>query len=495
MRWIAGLFITVAGMGVVPAQEGAQAAPFAAHQKAFETERAEAVAQSPTDPQLKLANATMTRALLAFKEGDVRLAERLARDARWQLPARPGQLPVYVKQVFGASRLRHADRVNALDYHPSGTQLASASRDGSVRIWDLGNGRDVRVYRGHTPPSAVTAENPTDEISVLRVGNVAWAPDGKSIASTGAKELHVWNPTTGAILQKFVGHTKMIRGLVWSADGKQIATCSDDKTVILWDRATGKALYTSVVQPMRLEAVAFASPGILVTVDSEGHLTSHVIESKKIVRIPVIPNANFGFTSVAVAPGGTKLLVGGIDRTAQYLAVPASDGALTPGALVKFVGHTDSVTGALTTPDGKLVVTASADKTIRVWEALTGKLLRLLPALNQPITALAVRPDGLQMASATDDGLLKLWDLTTVDEHTAVTDSKEPLWASAIHPDGQRIAAAGADRTIRISNRRGKTLASLSGHTAAVTSLVFLGPDKLASGSGESNIKIWDLKT
>ncbi|MGL4420925.1 MAG: WD40 repeat domain-containing protein, partial [Gemmataceae bacterium] len=155
----------------------------------------------------------------------------------------------------------------------------------------------------------------------------------------------------------------------------------------------------------------------------------------------------------------------------------------------------DSVTGALTTPDGKLVVTASADKTIRVWEALTGKLLRLLPALNQPITALAIRPDGLQMASATDDGLLKLWDLTTVDEHTAVTDSKEPLWASVIHPDGQRIAAAGADRTIRISNRRGKTLATLSGHTAAVTSLVFLGPDKLASGSGESNIKIWDLKT
>src|SRR5437870_6146923 len=104
-------------------------------------------------------------------------AGRLYREARWLLPALPADFPEHVVRVFGDPRLRHSDRVTALSYSRDGKLLASASGDGTVRIWDLGNGRNLRVYHGH---------------GTERVHAVAFAPDGRSIASAGGKEIRIW---------------------------------------------------------------------------------------------------------------------------------------------------------------------------------------------------------------------------------------------------------------------------------------------------------------
>ncbi|HUR55190.1 MAG TPA: hypothetical protein VMZ71_13735, partial [Gemmataceae bacterium] len=158
----------------------------------FQAEREEALKAKFPAEALARADELAKRGEAALAAGDAKAA-RYFRDARWQLPYLPANLPPNVARVFGESRMRHADRVNALSYSPDGTKLASASRDGTVKIWDLGNGRDLVTYRGH-------ADQPDDGskgTNVLKAGDVAFSPDGKVVASASGTQVHLWEPDTG----------------------------------------------------------------------------------------------------------------------------------------------------------------------------------------------------------------------------------------------------------------------------------------------------------
>jgi len=117
-------------------------------------------------------------------------ASQAFREARWTLPAAPLDFPEHITRVFGNLRLRHGDYIHALAYSPDGGRLATASTDGSVKIWDVSNGRELRNYRGH--PEAVRA--------------VVFAPDGKTVASAAANDIKIWDPETGKEVRTIAAH-------------------------------------------------------------------------------------------------------------------------------------------------------------------------------------------------------------------------------------------------------------------------------------------------
>src|SRR5215207_8912845 len=182
--------VAVPFAGAQPAEPGADEVKVL--KEKFRAEREQALkAKFPTDTFTK-ADELAKRAEAATKDENFKAALRHLRDARWQLPYLPPGLPEHVTRVLGESRMRHADRVNALSYSPDGRFVASASRDGTAKVWDLGNGREVSTYRGHLDqPDDPTKAN----TNVLGVTDVAFHPKKDVVASASGNQVHLWEGT------------------------------------------------------------------------------------------------------------------------------------------------------------------------------------------------------------------------------------------------------------------------------------------------------------
>lgn len=471
----------------------------------FQTERDAALkAKFPADSLAK-ADELLKRSEDAAKSENFKAALRHLRDARWQLPYLPPGLPAHVTRVLGESRMRHADRVNALAYSPDGLFVASASRDFTVKVWDLGNGREVVTYRGHVdqPDDPTRSTDPSkDGTNPLHVTDVCFHPKEKVIASASGNQVHTWDAATGKLVKVLVNLGKMdrpIKALAYSPDGRLLAVGADDGILRVVESDTGKAVYTSPSRNARIERVCFSPNGKLVALgDSNSQVAVYVPEAKGNQLAMSVQGVDLGeVMGVAFSADSASVFTSGRDGKARLTAGPSPEGVSVGNTATKlrdFIGHDKAVTGLAVTADGKLLVTCGFDRTVRVWDVASGKPLRSYQGHMKDATAVAVRGDGKQIASASDDGAVRVWDLNTVDEHRAITDSKESLWAVAISPNGKLIAAAGADKKVRVYElETGKLEATLDAG-AAITTLAFLADNtRLVAGGGDKAVKVWDI--
>ena len=489
LRSAAVLFVVALAVPAF-AQEAATADQVKDGLAKFRAEREDAL-KTFTEAELKAAEEFAKRAEAALADGNLPAAARLARDARWLIPFRPVGLPDHVVRVIGTARLRHSDRVNGLSYSPDGTRLASCSRDGTVRVWDLGNGREVVNYKGHLDKPGAKPE----DTNVFRVAGVSFSPDGKSVASCGGNEIHVWDAKTGETKHTLKGHKKLVRAVAFGADPNTVVSGSDDQTVIVWDVAKEKPVYTSPEQSQRVEGVAVGSKGrIVASVNASGEMFVYAPATDKKILLS-LPVTDAGQAGYGVAFAGDGVVTCGGDTKAKLTAIPAADGSGGgAGATVRsYLGHTDKINTLAASLDGKVLVTGSKDKTVRVWEVASGKQTWSFQGHLGWVTAVAIRPDGKQIASGGEDGSVRLWPLAEADEHRAAIDAGAPLWTAAFSPDGMKLAAAGADKIVRVYDANGKSFKPLDGHARAVTAVAFYGNDKLASGGGDKLVKVWDL--
>ncbi len=491
---------TVLALGIVNATS-AQSDDIKTLYDQFRAERAAAIKLGEPEDRFKNADQMLKKAQEAEKAQQMNKALRFVREARWAIPARPIDLPDHVERVIGYVRLRHADRVNDLAYTPDGKQLISASRDGTVRVWDLANGREVLAYRKHTPPKA-DGQDDIDDRSVFRIPAVAISPDGTTVASSGTGEIHIWELKTGKGKTIATKSPYLIRGLVFLKDGKSIATGGDDKIVRIFSLNDGNEKTAFPALSNRIEGLALSPNGLLLAAtDANGVLSVFKTDGsdQKPVLSTQASDANSTNLDLLYLPDGTKIFTAGSDQNPRLTIAPGPKGETVSGmgsVALRFPGHASRINAAAITPDGALIATASEDETVRVWETASGKTIRHFQGLLSRATSVAIRPDGKQIATGTEDGSIRLWDLSASDEHRPVSEAGDSLWSAVFNSDGSRFASAGADRKIRVyETASGKLLQTLDGHKAAITSVCFLANDRLASASGDRTIKIWDTKT
>ena len=170
--------------------------------------------------------------------------------------------------------------------------------------------------------------------------------------------------------------------------------------------------------------------------------------------------------------------------------------ARTGAQLAMLSGHGDLVLSAAYSPDGTSIVTASADKTARIWDARSGKQLAVLLGHGATVYSAAYSPDGTRIVTASDDKTARIWDANTGAQLAMLSGHGDAVDSAAYSPDGTRIVTASDDKTARIWDAHtGTQLAVLSGHGDAVGSAAY-SPDgtRIVTASFDKTARIWDAR-
>jgi predicted oxidoreductase (fatty acid repression mutant protein) len=160
-------------------------------------------------------------------------------------------------------------------------------------------------------------------------------------------------------------------------------------------------------------------------------------------------------------------------------------------------GHTDVVYSAAFSPDGKRIVTASRDKTARLWDAETGKPIgEPLTGHAQSVWSAAFSPDSKRIVTASGDKTARLWDAATgkpIGE--PLTGHADAVYSAAFSPDGKRIVTASGDKTARLWDAEsGNPMGEFVGHEDRVSSAAF-SPDgkRIVTASFDKTARLWDV--
>ena len=215
----------------------------------------------------------------------------------------------------------------------------------------------------------------------------------------------------------------------------------------------------------------------------------HQVEAQK--KLAWLHRHTLGVTSCAFSPDGRSLLSASYDKTLRLWE------AATCSPLREFVGHVDTVTSCAFSPDGRSVLSASEDNTLRLWETATGMLLREFVGHADAVMSCAFSPDGRSVLSASRDDTLRLWETANGMLLRKFVGHADTVMSCAFSPDGRSVLSASHDNTLRLwETATGILLREFVGHADTVVSCAF-SPDGLSvlSASEDNTLRLWETAT
>lgn len=293
--------------------------------------------------------------------------------------------------------------VSAVAFDATARRIAIGSYK-SVHILSVGDRKWIRSLDGHA-----------DLVRAL-----AFSADGTRLAAAGgaaghAGEVRIWDvrQTPAKAIATIQAHKDAILSVAFSPDGSIIATGSYDKLVKLWDAATGKELRTLKEHSDAVYSVAFLPSGTQL-VSGAGDRTLKIWDVQRGSRLFTISDALDAIYTVAVHPSGSRLSAAGADRmirTWTWNADSATAGGPSATLVVSMFAHGDAVLGLAYSPDGMTLVSAGADRTIKIWDSSSLGVKRLLEPQPDWVLGLAMSGDGHWLAAGRYDGTLGLYSL------------------------------------------------------------------------------------
>ncbi|GEM_PF-2885399 len=349
-----------------------------------------------------------------------------------------GYYHIIVQEIESGDKLLtlkgHVDLIRTLSFSHNGQYIVSASRDMTVKIWDIKSGTCLRTipqpciaHYAHFSPDdsqvVVSLMDSTiclwniDQNSFFRTigvhkGSVFYAdysPKNDYIVSSsfdGENLLNIWDCNKGVLLLALRGHSDMPLSSTFSKDGKYIVSSSRDKSVKIWD----------------------------------------------------------------------------VNKR---------------GCIKTLKGHSYWVYDAVFSPDGKLIASASYDKTIRIWDVKSGDCLKVLEDHDGFVYDVDFSRDGKYLCSTSQDKVIKIWEVSTWKCIKTLVGHSAWVGDADFSPDGKFVVSASGDYTIKVWNiEKGTCVKTIVGHKLGVKSVDYSPNGKyLVSSSVDETIRLWDVKT
>jgi len=360
----------------------------------------------------------------------------------------------------------HNDLVRSVSFSPTGDRIATASDDGTAKLWDL-QGNYLVTFTGHHDS----------------VRSVSFSPTGDRIATAsddGTAKL--WD-LQGNCKVTFTGHNYSVTSVSFSPTGNAIATASYDKTAKLWD-LQGNCKVTFTGHNNSVWSVSFSPTGNAIATASYDK-TVKLWDLQGNCKVTFTGHNNW-VTSVSFSPTGDAIATASSDGTAKLWDLQGN-------CKVTFTGHNNSVWSVSFSPTGDAIATASIDGTAKLWD-LQGNSLVTFTRHNYSVTSVSFSPTGNAIATASSDGTAKLWDLqgNSVVTFTAHNNS---IWSVSFSPTSDVIATASSDNTAKLWDLQGNCLVTFTRHNYSVTSVSFSPTgNAIATASSDGTAKLWDLQ-